>query len=178
MPDFFETRTDLFFRTGWILATGSEYPAIGNLAVVQRFKSKDGSWLFEVSVGSEGLSCDCPGWRKRSKCWHMGWVLRWNFSGSEVGRFLTRLPDSEDMRRRSVGVTPEQWFDHHLAVVPVELAPPRTLRTKPGRSAQYGLRPSGPNDPGQRCSSFQRALDVSFPGRKRHCGTESSVSCN
>jgi hypothetical protein len=143
MPEI-QNRTDLFFETGWMLATPEAYPALKELETVQRFRSRDGNWIFDVFVDSLGLQCGCPGWTKRQTCWHVRWVLRWNIDHGELGRFVTRLPGADEFSSGRVGVSPAQWFDHHVAVVPPELAtladPP--VQTRRRRPASLPLPPS------------------------------------
>lgn len=125
MPDFpFEHRAELFMEKGWLFVTASEYPALRDVGLVQRFRSPCGRWIHEVRTG-EGLACTCPGWRKRGKCWHVSFVLRWNVTGSEVGRFLTRLPNEDDALFWKRGGSPADWFEEHVAVVHCDLAPRR-----------------------------------------------------
>lgn len=115
MPEL-KTRADLFFRTGWVFATANEYPVISDVSLVQRFRARVGDFIHDVRLDSDGLGCSCPGWRKRGKCWHVRWVLRWNFSGSELGRYLVRLPNQDDAKwclRHSW----RKWFEDHVAVV-------------------------------------------------------------
>lgn len=119
-----ETRADLLVRTGWIFAAPSESPGMSASEVIQKFKSKVGDYVHAVRLSDGSLSCTCPGWRKRGKCWHMHWVLRFSVAGGgELGRFLVRVPDDEDLdwcrRNGAFGA----WFDDHVAVVPLELRP-------------------------------------------------------
>lgn len=116
MPD----HLDLAFEKGWVLVVPSEVPALRELDLVQRFSSGSG-WINAVVLDEDGLNCTCLGWSRRRACWHMRFVLRWNFNHGELGRFLTRLPDDEDARwclRNSW----RAWFEEHVALVPPGLA--------------------------------------------------------
>jgi hypothetical protein len=116
MPD----RLDLAFRKGWVLTTRAECSLIRGLDVVQRFTSWSG-WVNAVTVGTEGLACTCLGWRKGKLCWHVRFVLRWNFKGGELGTFFYRLPDLEDALRYSRGSW-LKWFEKEVVAVTPDMA--------------------------------------------------------
>lgn len=116
MPD----TVDLCFRTGWVLAVPSEVPQLQDLDLVQRFTSKSG-WVQAVTIDRDGLNCTCLGWRNRRLCWHIRFVLRWNLSRGEVGRFMLRRPDSDDVAWAARNSW-DSWFAGHVALVAPSLA--------------------------------------------------------
>jgi hypothetical protein len=141
------SRRDLFLDRGWLFVTAREYPRLRDTPLVQRFRSPCGRWIHEVR-SEDGLVCSCPGWRKRDRCSHGSFVLRWNVSGSEIGRFLTRLPNEDDALFCGRNGSWAEWFQSHVAVVPSSLA--RRIRVEAPPQNKASVHPVLPPPPMRR----------------------------